>query len=151
MSYWRWYLATLLFVGSAKLPVFQSVILILLVPETHQTVSEMILTIVPVHSLAPPSLKLRCPANTSKARDIIKRDEKRLIRERIRVVNNKIKNLSAEKEQLSDRFYGEIPAEPELKQRVENTSRLWERLRIKTLDITYRCCRIWHKKSPLKQ
>ena len=35
------------------------------------------------------------------------------------MVINKIKNLRAEKEQLSGRFYREIPAEPELKQMVE--------------------------------
>ncbi|XP_072033096.1 uncharacterized protein [Amphiura filiformis] len=69
--------------------------------------------------LTPPSLKLRCPVNTNKAKDIIKRAEKGLIRERIRVVNNKIKNLKAKKDQLKDDVNNEIPAESDLGQKIE--------------------------------
>ncbi|XP_072046302.1 uncharacterized protein [Amphiura filiformis] len=69
--------------------------------------------------LTPPSLKLRCPVNTNKAKDIIKRAEKGLIRERIRVVNNKIKNLKTQKDQLKDDVNNEIPAESELGQKIE--------------------------------
>ena len=46
-------------------------------------------------NLTPSSIKLRCPVNTKKAKDIIKRAEKALIRERIRMVNNKIGSLKA--------------------------------------------------------
>ncbi|XP_072020328.1 uncharacterized protein [Amphiura filiformis] len=69
--------------------------------------------------LTPPSLKLRCPVNTNKAKDIIKRAEKGLIRERIRVVNNKIKNLKAKKDQLKDDVNNEIPAESDIGQKIE--------------------------------
>ena len=63
------------------------------------------------------SLKLRCPVNTNKAKDIIKRAEKGLIRERIRVVHNKIRNLKAKKESLESEFHDKIPAESDLGQR----------------------------------
>ncbi|XP_072039173.1 uncharacterized protein [Amphiura filiformis] len=49
-----------------------------------------------------------------KAQQIIKRAEKGLIRERIRVVNNKIQSLKSKKSQLEEDFNRKIPAESEL-------------------------------------
>jgi hypothetical protein len=40
-----------------------------------------------------PSLRLKCPINTKKARDIVNKAQKELLRERIRVVSNKIQDL----------------------------------------------------------
>ncbi len=51
--------------------------------------------------LTPPSLRLKCPINTQKARDIIKKAEKDLLRERIRVINNKIDYLDRKKSELN--------------------------------------------------
>ncbi|XP_072042858.1 uncharacterized protein [Amphiura filiformis] len=50
------------------------------------------------NGLTPSSLKIRCPINTEKARNIIKRAEKELVNERIRVVSNKIKYLQGKRE-----------------------------------------------------
>ena len=47
--------------------------------------------------LIPPSLRLKCPINTQKARDIVHKAEKELLRERIRVINNKIERLDLQK------------------------------------------------------
>ncbi|XP_072041057.1 uncharacterized protein [Amphiura filiformis] len=69
--------------------------------------------------LTPSSLKLRCPLNTNKAKEIIKRAEKGLIRERIRVVNYKVKNLKDKKDQLKEDVNNIIPAKSELGQRIE--------------------------------
>ena len=69
-------------------------------------------------NLTPSSLKLRCPVNTKKAKDIIKRAEKALTRERIRVVNNKIGNLKAKREDLKSQVYDKIPANSELGQKI---------------------------------
>ncbi|XP_072048921.1 uncharacterized protein [Amphiura filiformis] len=50
------------------------------------------------NGITPSSLKIRCPINTEKARNIIKKAEKGLIGERIRVVNNKIRGLQRKRE-----------------------------------------------------
>ncbi|XP_072030440.1 uncharacterized protein [Amphiura filiformis] len=50
------------------------------------------------NGVTPSSLKIRCPINTEKARNIIRKAEKELIGERIRVVNNKIKSLKQNQE-----------------------------------------------------
>ncbi|XP_072024912.1 uncharacterized protein [Amphiura filiformis] len=50
------------------------------------------------NGVTPSSLKIRCPINTEKARNIIRKTEKDLIGERIRVVKNKIKSLKQTQE-----------------------------------------------------
>ena len=50
------------------------------------------------NGVTPSSLKIRCPINTEKARNIIRKAEKDLIGERIRVVNNKINSLKQQQE-----------------------------------------------------
>ena len=44
------------------------------------------------------SLKIRCPINTEKGKNLIKRAEKELLGERIRVVNNKIRYFQRKRE-----------------------------------------------------
>ena len=44
--------------------------------------------------VTPTSLRLRCPINTIKARNIIEKAQKELVRERIRVVSNRISDLN---------------------------------------------------------
>ena len=50
------------------------------------------------NGVTPSSLKIRCPINTEKARNIIKKAEKDLTGERIRVINNKIRSLQRKRE-----------------------------------------------------
>ncbi len=52
--------------------------------------------------ITPSSLKIRCPINTEKARKIIKKAEKDLVSERIRVVKNKINALERKSESQKD-------------------------------------------------
>ena len=47
-------------------------------------------------SVTPPSLTLRRPFNTANGRKIIEKAEKELMRERIRVVNDKIKTIRSD-------------------------------------------------------
>ena len=47
--------------------------------------------------LIPPSLRLKCPINTKSAKSIVEKAEKALLRERIRVVSNKIRSLEVQK------------------------------------------------------
>ena len=41
-------------------------------------------------NVTPPSLSLKCPINTTNARRIVDKARKDLVRERIRVINNKL-------------------------------------------------------------
>ena len=50
------------------------------------------------NEITPSSLRIHCPINTEKARNIIKRAEKELINERIRVVSNKIRHLTEKRD-----------------------------------------------------
>ncbi|XP_072022763.1 uncharacterized protein [Amphiura filiformis] len=52
-------------------------------------------------NLTPNSLRIKCPIKTARARDIINRAQKDLLRERIRNINNKLDNLNQEKSELS--------------------------------------------------
>ncbi len=45
------------------------------------------------NGITPSSLRIRCPINSEKARNIIRKAEKELVSERIRVVRNKINAL----------------------------------------------------------
>ena len=47
--------------------------------------------------LTPPSLRLKCPINTQRAREIVRKAEKELLRERLRVINNKLEQLDRKK------------------------------------------------------
>ena len=52
--------------------------------------------------LIPPSLRLKCPINTKSAKTIVQKAEKALLRERIRVISNRIKNLETEKSHVKE-------------------------------------------------
>ena len=52
------------------------------------------------NGITPTSLKIRCPINTVRARNIIKKAQKELVRERIRVVSNKIDALGRRNTEL---------------------------------------------------
>ena len=55
-------------------------------------------------SLIPPSLKLKCPIKSSNAKRIVEKAQKDLVRERIRVINNKIKNLKQKSADQNERI-----------------------------------------------
>ena len=59
--------------------------------------------------LTPPSLQLKCPINTSKARDIIQKAKRDLLRERIRVINNKLGNLKSVSEKYDQKLKSSLP------------------------------------------
>jgi hypothetical protein len=59
--------------------------------------------------ITPTSLKLKCPINTSNARDIIKKAQKDLLRERIRVINNKLSHLKEKSASLEVKVKEAIP------------------------------------------
>ncbi len=59
--------------------------------------------------VTPVSLKLRCPINTRNVREIIRKAEKGLVRERIRTVNNRIDDLKCYKEEYSRHFETLVP------------------------------------------
>ncbi|XP_072036723.1 uncharacterized protein [Amphiura filiformis] len=54
--------------------------------------------------ITPNSLKLRCPINTIKARNIIQKAQNELVRERIRVVSNRIADLT----KTSKKLHGQV-------------------------------------------
>ena len=62
-------------------------------------------------SVTPNSLKLRCPIRTHKARDIIAKAEKALVRERIRTINNKLKDFREKADTLTDELENTVPAD----------------------------------------
>ncbi len=49
-------------------------------------------------NLTPVSLKLKCPIRTNNAKKIIEKAEKELVRERIRVISNKLISLKTKRE-----------------------------------------------------
>ena len=51
--------------------------------------------------LTPPSLRLKCPINTQRAREIVRKAEKELLRERLRVINNKLEQLDRKKAEIN--------------------------------------------------
>jgi len=59
-------------------------------------------------NLTPNSLRIKCPIKTARARDIINKAQKDLLRERIRNINNKINTLNKEKSQLSENLNNEL-------------------------------------------
>ena len=69
--------------------------------------------------ITPTSLKIRCPINTEKAKNIIKRAEKELIGERIRVVNNKIRFLQHKRESQKNHLET-LNINPEVYSHIEN-------------------------------
>ena len=86
--------------------------------------------------VTPVSLKLKCPIRTNRAQSIIKRAEKKLLRERITVVSNKIGNLESKRHVINNDL--ETLLNPEVKSRVYfhiNKSRQSENNKCKTRQI----------------
>ena len=53
-------------------------------------------------SLTPPSLRLRCNINSDNARKIIKTAEKQLVRERLRIIGNKVVSIQRQRSKIND-------------------------------------------------
>ena len=51
-------------------------------------------------SITPRSLKLKCPIKTNKAQEIVAKAQQQLLRERVRVINNKISGFKQQKSEL---------------------------------------------------
>ena len=56
----------------------------------------------------PPSLRLKCPINSVKARNIVEKARKNLLRERIWLTNQKISHLQDKKRRLAERFPSDV-------------------------------------------
>ena len=56
----------------------------------------------------PPSLRLKRPINSVKARNIVEKARKKLLRERIRLTNQKISHLQDKKRRLAERFPSDV-------------------------------------------
>jgi hypothetical protein len=61
--------------------------------------------------LTPPSLRLKCPINTQNDKSIIEKAQKGLLRERIRVVNNRINRFNEEKAAAKQVLFEKLPEE----------------------------------------
>ena len=60
-------------------------------------------------NVIPPSLKIKSPINTSRVRDIVNKAQKALVRERIRVINNKLDNLKQTSTEIRSRIQQHLP------------------------------------------
>ena len=60
-------------------------------------------------NLVPPSLKIKSPINTAKAHDIVNKAQIALVRERIRVVNNKLSDLKSKSSQIKCKIQQLVP------------------------------------------
>ena len=73
--------------------------------------------------LTPPSLKLTCPINTNRARDIVKKAKKDLLRERLRVINHRIDDFRSKSEsynlEIQNRFPGDVHINRTVKSRAK--------------------------------
>ena len=56
----------------------------------------------------PPSLRLKCPINSDKARNIVEKARKNLLQKRIRLTNQKISHLQDKKRRLAERFPSDV-------------------------------------------
>ena len=56
----------------------------------------------------PPGLRLKCPINSVKARNIVEKARKNLLREKIRLTNQKISHLQEKKRRLAERFSSDV-------------------------------------------
>ncbi|XP_072039092.1 uncharacterized protein [Amphiura filiformis] len=84
-------------------------------------------------NLTSPSLKLKCPINTKKARDIINQAHRGLLRERVRVINNKLDCLKNNKSSLERELKSVIPADSPLESEISShLARVRENTFVKT-------------------
>ena len=59
----------------------------------------------------PPSLRIRCPIPTQRAADIIKKARQDLVKERIRIINNKLTHYNTEKDHLEDELFSKVSSQ----------------------------------------
>ena len=62
-------------------------------------------------NVAPPSLSLKCPINTANASRIVDKAKKELVRERIRVTNNKLDTLKGRELALETKLLTSLATE----------------------------------------
>ena len=62
-------------------------------------------------NVTPPSLSLKCPINTTNARRIVDKARKDLVRERIRVINNKLDAFKKKKITLETKLFTSLSRE----------------------------------------
>ncbi|XP_072047007.1 uncharacterized protein [Amphiura filiformis] len=60
-------------------------------------------------NITPPSLRLKCPINTARARDIVNNARQQLVRERIRVTTNKINSFKDQKTKFETKLNSRFP------------------------------------------
>ena len=60
--------------------------------------------------IVPPSLSLKAPINTRNAKSIIDKAQRSLVRQRIRLLNNKVKFLRLESESKQTELFGILPS-----------------------------------------
>ncbi|XP_072025296.1 uncharacterized protein [Amphiura filiformis] len=60
--------------------------------------------------ITPRSLQLKCPINTVKAREIVDKAKQQLVRERIRLINNKLESLKEEKSRVESDLFSRLPS-----------------------------------------
>ena len=62
-------------------------------------------------NVTPPSLRLKCPINTTNARRIVDKTRKDLVRERIRVINHKLDAFKQKKLTLETKLFTSLSRE----------------------------------------
>ncbi len=61
-------------------------------------------------NIVPPSLRLKCPIDTDNAKKIVDKARKELVRERIRLTNNKITSLKQQKQEQENVLFTKLPS-----------------------------------------
>ena len=88
---------------------------------------------------------MKCLINTKRPKDIINKAERGLVRERVRLVNNKLDNLKEERSGLEQDLKEKIPADSELGQQI--SSHLTE---FASQNVAkWKSCRIWKTEENL--
>ncbi|KAI8507604.1 hypothetical protein Bbelb_149840 [Branchiostoma belcheri] len=60
-------------------------------------------------NITPPSIRLKTAIRTKNAKDIIQKAERALLRERIRLINNKISHVKEKQQKISEELQAELP------------------------------------------
>ncbi|XP_072033416.1 uncharacterized protein [Amphiura filiformis] len=68
--------------------------------------------------ITPRSLQLKCPINTTKARNIVEKARQQLVRERIRVINNKLDSYKEEKSRTENELFTRLPQDSDIAKHV---------------------------------
>ncbi|XP_072017874.1 uncharacterized protein [Amphiura filiformis] len=68
--------------------------------------------------ITPRSLQLKCPINTTKARNIVEKARQQLVRERIRVINNKLDSYKEKKSRTENELFTRLPQDSDIAKHV---------------------------------